>query len=537
MKKTARKRVNSGKASNKTFLLVVGILLLGVGIYGGFRLSGGQEIVDEIRLKIVEKQPALENSGIAAKTLLYGIWADNNSIVKAYNLEDKKGYVLAVLPQDIKRVSFVTPGSLYFINSTDNNDHGREIAKYSIQGKNWDSVVRSDEGFGIDDYMISPNGNYMTTWEVQLSTGSNVLNGGRSRVYSVNLSNPERKNLLYNEVADKPIHYPRGVNNEGTVTTDMFLPNSGPGWAYGMGVSDFAGLNKRDVVEMANGTYGRQPKASFDGESFVFVGYDGTYGSGTEQLEGLRRAIIHPNTIEIFSLNTMKREKLTGLSNKNIYDDVRLDREGKNVFLNRIVLRKGSLNTTVDLYNLDTKTIKPLAQTVDKRGVGVLSKSKVLVASPVVANEAMGNLGETYQFVNRNFEVLDMDSGELEALPVRDTNMQLIGLIPNSEISTSVLSEADRDKAKDVLQMYSFGLKVNLLKDRVRLQSRSQGSAVLGENAHGVKALAMQISGLPEIPDLSGIPVEGNEDLIKQIEQLIELIKQLLGILEQEVQN
>ena len=291
-KKMSKKRKQGGSTNKKVILFVVAVLLLGGGVYAGINRVNNPQTG-----KAISEPSTTGTTGITSpNTIIYGVWAGNNSLIKAYNMEDKKNYTIVKLQQNIKRITAKMPDTLYFINNTNENDQGTEIAKYSISGKQQTTLVKAEEGYGIDDYFISPDGNYATTWEIHVNKGKTVLYGGKSRVYSVNLNNPAVKNLLYDEVANKPIHYPRGIMNNGTVITDMFLPNSGPGWAYGMSSSDFGGLNKKDIISMVNGTYGRQPRMSYDGNQVAFAGYNGIFGSGTEQLKSIRRALIEPNT-------------------------------------------------------------------------------------------------------------------------------------------------------------------------------------------------------------------------------------------------
>ncbi len=559
MKKISKKRKQAG-STNNMLLPVIGVLLLVAGAYVGFSQITKLQTVEEIKKQLMTKAP--ENT--SPHTVVYGVWAGNGSLVKAYNLEDKKNYVLAELPQNIKRVTSVMPDTLYFINNTDENDHGTELVKYSIGSKQQTLLVRAEAGFGMDDYFISPNGKYLTTWEVQVPQGRRVLTGGKSRVYTVDLNDSSNKNLIYNEDADKPVHYPRGITNDGVVITDMFLPNTGPGWGYGMGSSDFTGTQKKDSTSMTNGTYGRQPRISDDGTQLAFVGYDGTNGSGTEQVEGIRRAIIHPNTVEILSPETLQRTKLPNLSNTSVFDDVRFDKSGQYLFINQIRLANNQFKTYVRLYKLADNSSVTIPNTANKRGIAVLSDSQVLVSTPIVTVQTMGNLGETYQFLNSNFEIINPANGQAIQLPISDTNLQYIGIYPNSAVPA--FSEADGAASKDSIQLYTFALKPELMSDRRRLQSGrvTDANGISNVNIKGLRTLAQNInevpnngsqaaaptnvqpsgnpsisgiSGIPSIPGISGIPIEGNEEIIKEIERLIELIRQLLGILEQETQN
>ena len=335
----------------------------------------------------------------------------------------------------------------------------------------------------------------MTTWEVKLAR-RDALYGGKSRVYSINLSSPTVKNLIYDEVADKPIHYPRGVTNNGTVITDMFLPNSGPGWGYGMSTADATGTKKLDSPDMANGTYGRQPRISDDGSMLVVSGYDGTKGSGTEQIDGIRKAIVLPNTVEIIDATTLKRTKLTNISNKFLYDDARIDKDGKHLLITQIKYINEQYNPHVLVYNLETNTATEVPNSIDKRAFAVLSDTQVLVSTPNVTGQTLGNLGETYQFLNSEFSIINPKDGKSATLPLNDNNMQFIAMLPNSEVTnSSAFSTANAEAKRDTLQLYSFVLKTNLLPNRINLQSTS-----MAENNRGTVSKTLGIKTFAQVP-------------------------------------
>ncbi|MCL5438961.1 MAG: hypothetical protein M1268_03155, partial [Patescibacteria group bacterium] len=122
----------------------------------------------------------------------------------------------------------------------------------------------------------------------------------------MNLQNQSNKNLIYDEVANNPVHYPRAILDNGEVYLDTFLPNSGAGWAYGMSVSNFTGTDKKDLDNMKNGTYGTQPVLSPDGKYLAFAGYSGTDGKNDQ--DGFRISLVKTNTLE--KLDTQTKERL-----------------------------------------------------------------------------------------------------------------------------------------------------------------------------------------------------------------------------------
>lgn len=130
--------------------------------------------------------------------------------MKTIDLSNGKYQTIAALPIDIKKITIASPDTLIYINQTNNKDHGKQIAVYSLTQNKATTTVQADPEFGIDDYVASPDKKYLALWEVSFANNSGVLSGGRSRVYTVDLANPSVKNLVYDEVASgKPVHYPQ----------------------------------------------------------------------------------------------------------------------------------------------------------------------------------------------------------------------------------------------------------------------------------------------------------------------------------------
>jgi hypothetical protein len=461
----------SDKKSNNGFIIAIVVAAaVAIGGAGYIAVSQQNKAQQSSQAQSATPSTAPVSSTASGNIILYGAWSGNNSVIKAYDLDQKQGYLLATLGQNIKRVTLAKPDGFYYIKGVDANDHGSEIAKYSVPAKDSTTVVKAEPGFGIDDYMVSPDGNNIVTWEVQLPPGSKALYGGRSRVYSTAVSNSASKHLIWDEVANKPVHYPRSITNDGKVYTDMFLPNSGFGWAYGMSISDASGQSKQDIPVMANGTYGRQPRVSPDGTKFVFAGYDGSRGSGTEVIGGKKRAIAFPNTVEILDAQTLKRTKLN-IPNSSLYDDVRFDANGKSIFITKVLDEKDMRKTQVLVYDLASGSVKEMPDSLGKRGVAILPSGDALMAILNVSPQTLGNLGETYSFVTNNYEVDSMSGGKGTPISANDTNIQYVGMVAASDLSTAVLTEANKEKAKESMQMDTFQLKSNLLKDRLKLES------------------------------------------------------------------
>ncbi|HXC03833.1 MAG TPA: hypothetical protein VNZ86_03725, partial [Bacteroidia bacterium] len=328
----------------KIFLPIILIVILVSGI-AGFALvfnkgpaENKQSSIPTPTQALVKK--AVQPTPVASKTqqLVYGTWTSQSSVVRAVDIKTDDSKTVATLPLTIKKITVLSPDTLLYIDQTDSNDHGARISVYNIKEQQITINIPASDGYGIDDYVLSPDKRYLAIWEVQFSSDTQTLQGGNSRVYAVDLTQPTITNLLYDESVTTtiPIHYPRGILNDGTVLTDQFIPDDpkgGTGWAYGMSKVDFDGTNKQDIQSMTNGTYGSQPVLSPDGKFMLFAGYDGSNGDGTAVKNGYRQALLTPNTVELLDTNTFTRYKLPNLPKSNIYSDVQWDNESGNVII------------------------------------------------------------------------------------------------------------------------------------------------------------------------------------------------------------
>lgn len=364
-----------------------------------------------------------------AYTLIYGVWSQKSSLIKQYDLQSGQETILAELPSNIKKVTYLTGGDLIYINKTNERDHGEEIAKYSFSIKQSSILFKSDPGFGIDDYVISPNKRYLATWEVKFASGSAILQGGVSRVLSVDLQNPTIKNLIYDEVSDEntPISYPRAITDSGDIYLDKFLPNSGAGWAYGMSFSNFTGTSKEDLPQIRNGTYATQPALSPGATVLAFAGYDGSNGQSQEF--GFRKALVAANTIELYNLQSKHREKLANLSDKNVYSYVAWDLSGENLIFTQ--LAKDPESTGFYVYDLNTKVSKKLQLAKSQVPLSTLQKDKVLIATQDSSNSTLGNLGQNYAHSITSFLILNINDRTTVPVNLGDTLVQYISLVPS----------------------------------------------------------------------------------------------------------
>lgn len=476
-------------------VVILGLIIIFSGTISKEKLGG-------------QKSPKENNSPqsklSSAHMVFYGEWTENGTVIKSYDLSNGTQYKVAELPKNIKKVSLLSPDQILFINKTDERDHGTEMAVYSLSDKKIKPLVSADSGFGIDDYMLSPNKKYLSLWEVQFGQNPPVLLGGKSKVTSVNLDDPKKKYLIESQDAtdNNPIFYPKAVTDSGRIFMDRFLPNSGAGWAYGMRISDFTGIEKKDLDNMQNGTYSTQPMLSPDGKNLAFAGYDGSRGSGAEVVNGFRRALVFPNTIELLDTNTLKRIKLEVFANTQIYPSVGWDSQQKDVITYTSL---GSDNAGVEetyFYNISENKIqkislnktnsKSLAQAIKEKVLGEskgsgeqvvagLGGNTVLSGLPNNSSSAVGNLGQIYASPYETFALYDPVTGEKRILGESDSLKQVIAVVPSSQVGTTSLTKISSIADENSLQLKTFTPSVetkSFLQSRAAQQSGSSSNTI-----------------------------------------------------------
>lgn len=445
--------------------------------------------------------------------LIYGTWSGENSIIKKTSLSTGKTSPIANLPSNIKKVSIISPTNLLYIDKTDNMDHGSQISVYNIDNKNSQVALAAENGFSIDDYALSPDKKYLADWEVAFAPNSNVLKGGKSRVYVVNLENPAEKHLIYDEVAETPIHYPKLVLENGTVLCDTFMPNDpngGAGWAYGMSMSNFDGSQKQDLPQMQNGTYGTQPEPSADGKYLVFGGYDGKNGPGTEIISGFRQSILTPNTVEILDTSTMSRRKLPEFANTDTYPNVSVDKLTGNIIVTDISQNPADMGIYKYDVALNSKSriVMPSNDVTNLSIVSLLPNDQLLLGNPQDVSLSIGNLGENY---SPNLVQLFMATAKsTSAMSIPDPIIQYISTIPQNYINLVLGVSTDRLLAQNTrptdtiyfdsnqhnakgMQLNTFFVKLNLADARLNQQAGDDAAAVRCRDLAAVQCQAQNM--------------------------------------------
>jgi hypothetical protein len=439
--------------SNKKFLAAGGIVLLFLILIPVilllFASNKEQKTAQKsaVTTQVKEKPKPTSSPQINSRILVYGAWTGNTSVIRALDLTTGQTKTLATLPVNIKKVSVLSNSTLLYIDQTDSHDNGERISIFNTKEKQTVATIPADPGYGIDDYVLSPNNQYLTFWEVQFAPNAQTLQGGRSRVYTVNLAHPSVTNLLYDEEVSPaiPIHDPIAMLNNGTVFTDKRIPNDtngGAGWAYGMSLSAFDGTNKQDIQSMTNGTYGSQPTLSPDGKFLLFAGYDGKNGDGTDIKNGYRQAILTPDTIELLDTQTLKRYKLPNLTDTNIYSAVQWDKQTGNIVFS--LLSSDSKQMGIYSYNLEKLSDKqiplPVVNGMPYGYISALPAGKILIGTQSTNEADFGNLGPVYAFAYTQLAISN-SAGKLSYISSPDPFIQYITILPENYFNTVLAAQ------------------------------------------------------------------------------------------------
>lgn len=459
------KKINKRFDRKFLWLFVLAIFLLGI--------AGGSAILNSDRTKNEENKTP-EKKSIAEKLLIYGYWEGDKAIVDFYDLSTQEKGRLASLPTNIKHIKTHTPNEILFISETDERDYGKRIVKYNLLTDTGTTLLEAESGFGIDDYVVSSNGNYMAVWEISPPDGTDHILNGRSRVYSLNLSDGS-KHLIYDEPISPsiPVNYPIGVTSEGVIFTDRFLANSGAGWAYGMSRTDFTGTTQQELPEFTNGTYGTQPRLTEDEQYLVFAGY--SKGDGSTDNNGYRNAIVGPDTIEAYNTVTNKRKILVSAKDGVFYPQVELDKGKKNtsIFLQmsnaagEVSVSQGSADPGSELVSLH-----PSLEGLEKLSrLATLSETSILYIQKENSPEFLGNLSGKYDKSVNRVIVLNTKDNSLSVLDVSATPIQLIDIKDSSYLAAQLKEDAVDELSNNQIQLQTFVIKPSIAPVRKTQQS------------------------------------------------------------------
>lgn len=415
----------------------------------------------------LNKSKTITNSQTKEKSpnsIVYAFRSTSGVSVGLIDLTQQKEKALTELPKNIKHIRIITPSVISYIANTNSWDYGTQIIKNDTTQKKETVLFTISDGFGIDDYRISPNGKYLAIWAVKPLPNASQLVGGESRVYSVDTAN-NKQYLLYSETSSttSPVHYPVGVTNNGEVFTDTFLPNSGVGMAYGMSYSSINGEVKAPIQSLENGTYGTQPEMSKDGRYFVFAGYDGSKGNGTEAAGPYRKVILSTNTLDVLDTATREKIRLLNVAPDSI-TDAQWDSLSGNIIYKRISTRQE--NTGRYLYDIATKTSKKINVNKMVGSIALDDKAYVIegtnttqtfISRKTPTNTYINNLGADYTLLAEKLYFYDTKTNNIKIFPLSvPSYFQILGFakenLLGSQFSTNRIADLNEKKYSLSLQ-------------------------------------------------------------------------------------
>jgi hypothetical protein len=411
-----------------------------------------------------------KNVSFGEGTLVYGYWASDSSVINALDLSSGKQLLLATLGKDIKHVRVSNNHTFFYINKTDAHDYGNELVTRDIEKNTDTQIIKADANFGIDDYVVSPSGEYAAVWEVGNNSQNTQFAGSPSRIYNVS-TRSGMKHLIYDESSEngKTVHYPLAITDNGTLFTDRFLPNSGAGWGYGMSVSDFAGTDKKDIDTMKNGSYSTQPTISPDGQTFAFAGYSGT--NGAEVVNGFRKALTMPDTLELFDVATMQRRKIPSGMSDAIFSALHWDNFSGELFFQAVQKKNGEVKTSTYSYSPRSNQIEKLPDVSQLDFLSSVGDRQFIAGQKFQDDSGVGNLGPSYtQSINKLYIV---NTGTIlqKALPIPQTPLQFISVLPSKYFPVVDKNGKSLVTSDQQLKLQTFDIKPTLAPKRLTQQS------------------------------------------------------------------
>lgn len=487
----------------KSFLLLfvmIGILALG----GGMFAYNNSRNSDQGAGNENGKQEAPQF--IANNVIVYGYWVAENAVIAMHDLVTNNSEVVAVLPTNIKHVKIASPTELFFIADTNELDHGENISVRALGSDVSSPIFMADDGYGIDDYVVSPNGTFIAVWEVKLAEDAGDLMGGSSRVYVFNRAT-NAKHLIYDEVFSPsiPVHYPVGITDIGELFADRFLANSGAGWAYGMSRSNFDGTQKSDIAALQNGAYGTQPVMSSDGKYIAFAGYSGT--DGATEVNGYRRAVVAPNTVKLLNTATGAIATVKEQSSNTTYTSVYWDKVSGALFFLEGIFSDGDFSLSQYSYSPEISSEIKIAgaDTFAEKSVVIasLTNSQYLFGNRESSDAFLGNLSGKYEQSMQSIFAFKTNGESNTPIDVEISPLQIIGVKSSSYFTAATIQQIAEEGQQNQLQLQTFVIKPALAPKREKLQSELPD---LPSTQPGCAGYASQMCGGYQMYDPNFIP-------------------------------
>jgi len=413
-------------------VLLLAILGLIVTLVGGEKNTDNKERLTEAERKYQEKRRQLAKSSPPSSIIVYGALTNSGNEIYAYDLENTNEYLITTLPSDIKTISVLGGNELMYMSHMSDLDHAKRIVVKNLENDSEKIIYELIDNYGIDIYLLSPDKSRVVTWEIELGP-TGIMQGGRSRINTFSIANPKNVTTVIEEnISDtSPIFYPVLITSDGKVYMDRFLPNSGSGWAYGMSVSDTTTGTITQIPSMTNGTYSTRPIASPDGSNIAFVGYDGTKGSGTEVINGHRKALIHANTIELLDTSTNERNRLPNLESTNTYLKLFW---GSN---NTLIYSSLNKNLNIDSYTYNISLSSPQQLTTPENTFTISQLSQNAFLQGTITDESskfISNLGSKtyYQYSYTRLAIKNTSDSSSIEIPLTSPIIQYIDTIQNN---------------------------------------------------------------------------------------------------------
>lgn len=458
------------QGSLRVLIIILAVLILGIGAVGYQRTrrppSGEAPPLKGQPTVSPPPKTALVPSPSTA-TLVYGVWEEGNSTVRTVNSDGSNHIVIAKLPSNIKDVNFLSDHELIYIAETDDRDHGQRVNFYSLVTGQTKTLFAAAPGFGIDDLVVSPDKKWVATWEVKFALNSKILSGGDSRVYTVNLINPQYKILIVDErnvSTSNFLRYPLFFDSQNRLFLDTFGPNGG-GWNRGLWVVNSDGADLAPVTAMADGEYSTDPILSPDGTKIVFTGYDPTaspqippdLSSGI-----LRPAIANPNLLQVMDLANFAKTTLLGSEGGAQYANPVWSKVGNQIAFQKfkVINPESSEFEGVFTYDLASGRLTQVLTAKDHPSLEILSldKETLFWGQPT---QNTGNLGQNYQAIFDGLFVTNLSALTTNPI-ITGPALQLIEIVSKAPGEVSAFGTAGQlaQPTPDfTLQLKSFEVK------------------------------------------------------------------------------